>query len=237
MTDAPPITPLLLPDDQYVDKEFKKVQVYIHHTASDGNPFEVQKYWISNKEAVATAFIIGGRTYSSSSKWTDGEIFQCFPEAKGGWHLGLKASDLAKGGPTHKSTSYLNMGSIGIEMCNWGGLVKNEKGHYLTYDETVIPEDQVIDYTEAYPPGWRGFKYYQKYTPAQIESLRLLLTYLCQKYSILTAYQDTMWDIAPKALQGVNGIWTHVSVRPPEEKQDCHPQPELISMLEMLSQQ
>lgn len=229
---APKITSLLLPDDQYVNKVFDKVQIYIHHTASDGDPFEVQKYWISNKEAVSTAFIIGGRA-DADSKWKDGEIFQCFDESKGGWHLGLAAKDLAQGGNTHKSTTYLNMGSIGIELCNWGGLTKNDKGKWITYDETVIPDDQIQEYQ---PDGWRGYKAYQMYSDSQIESLRQLLLYLCDKYKIETVYRYEMWDITPKALQGVNGIWTHVSVRPANEKQDCHPQPQLCTMLSQLGQ-
>jgi N-acetyl-anhydromuramyl-L-alanine amidase AmpD len=227
MADKPKITDLLLPDDQYVTASFDKVQIYIHHTASDGNPFEVQQYWISNKEAVSTAYLIGGNA-PKDAKWSDGEIFKCFDDDKGGWHLGLKAEDLARGGDKHKSTTFLNMGSVGIEVCNWGGLTKNAKGNWVSYAGAVIPNDQVQEYQ---PDGWRGYAAYQRYTDAQIESLRVLLLYLCEKYKIDTAYRWVMWDIAPQALQGVNGIWTHISVRPANEKQDMHPQPNLCEML------
>ena len=43
-----------------------------------------------------------------------------------------------------------------------------------------------------------------------------------------------MWDISRKALAGVAGIWSHTSFRPEKDKQDAHPQPELITMLKGL---
>src|SRR4051794_35480985 len=92
------ITAHFQPTDQYVDEVTKKNQIFLHHTASDPNPFGVIDYWNSSKEAVGTAFLIGGASQSKTAKWHDGEIVQCFSSKKWAWHLGLKLSDLAKGG-------------------------------------------------------------------------------------------------------------------------------------------
>jgi hypothetical protein len=44
------------------------------------------------------------------------------------------------------------------------------------------------------------------------------------------AYNADIWDVTSRALTGEPGIFAHVSYRP--DKSDCHPQPELIQMLQ-----
>jgi hypothetical protein len=43
-----------------------------------------------------------------------------------------------------------------------------------------------------------------------------------------------MWDLNDDALNGKNGIFTHVSYR--ADKSDMHPQPELVEMLKGLGE-
>ena len=50
------------------------------------------------------------------------------------------------------------------------------------------------------------------------------------RYNIPLEYNQDMWDVSINALKGAPGIWTHVSYR--SDKSDCHPQPELIEMLQ-----
>jgi len=153
---------------------------------------------------------------------------QCFSSNKWAWHLGLTSAQLKVGGPNAKSNTALNQGSIGIEICNWGGLTKGPKG-YTSYAGAIVPDDQVI----AYPTPFRSYSYYQKYTTAQLDTVRQLLQFFAGKYNIPIAYKgDQIFDVTPAALCGEPGIWTHVSVRP--DKSDCHPQPELIAMLKSL---
>lgn len=222
------ITSLPLPEECYVNQVYEKKLIVLHHTASGGNPFGVVEYWKSRANKVSTPFLIarGG----GGKKYIDGQIFQCFGSKKGCWHLGLTAKHLAVGGSKHASSTFLNMNSVGIEICNYGGLVfKN--GKYITYDGTSIPAAQI----QTYETPFRGFKFYQKYTDAQLESTRQLLLYLGETYHIDLKFRGMeMFDVCPRALQGEPGIWTHCSFRPPQDKQDCHPQPELIQMLQSL---
>lgn len=220
----PDITLHKLPQNQFVPTAYTKHQIYVHHTASSADPYGVFKYWAMTQERVSTAFVIAG-TPTTAKKWKDGEIIQCFNSKYGGWHLGLKAKHLVKGG---KTSTWLNMNSIGIEICNWGFL-SYVNGQFLSYTKAVVPETEVIEY----PDKFRGQRYYQRYTDSQLEETRKLLRYLCHKWDIDPSFKGKeIFGIDKRPLMGENGIWTHVSVRP--DKSDCHPQPELIQMLESL---
>jgi len=209
----------------YINESSPKRQIYIHHTASSPNPFGVIKWWESTPETVATSFVIGGTTGPS---WKDGDIVQAFGSAKWGWHLGLAAKHLKAGGATAWSNKELNRQSIGIEICNWGYLTKTSKG-FKNYAGGIVPDAEVVELEVPY----KGYKYYQKYTPAQLDNTAELLRYLCAKWNIPSAFKGSrIFDICPDALQGAPGIWTHTSVRP--DKFDCFPQKELISMLSSL---
>lgn len=221
------ITQAQLSKNQYVDEIFDKQQIYLHHTASSPDPFGVIEWWQSNKDRIATAFIIAGNS-GVMKRWKDGEIVQCFSSKKGAWHLGVSRADLARGEPGSKTSTMLNLNSVGIELCNWGYLIQ-KNGKFITYEGNAVPENQICEYTTPF----RGYKHYQKYTDAQIESMRKLLMYLCDLYSIEKKFKGKeIFDIDKRALRGENGIFTHVSVR--VDKFDCHPQPELIQMLESL---
>jgi hypothetical protein len=121
----------------------------------------------------------------------------------------------------------LNKASVGIEVCNWGGLTK-VNGKYYSAFNSEIPASEVIDYGQK----WHGYQYFHKYSTAQIESLRQLIEYLCETYDIPKTYFPDMWELNSQAIAGQKGVFTHVSYR--KDKSDMHPQPELIEMLKNL---
>ncbi len=199
------------PADQFVGEETAKTQIVLHHTVSNANPLPVVDGWKTNKERVATAFVIGG----------DGTIVQAYSSKFWASHLGLKAPYSPK----------LEKSSIGIEICNWGWLNQIDGKFYNVYDankKSPIAPELVI----TYPNGFRGQKFYYKYTPAQIEIVRQLLVFLCEKFNIPKTYNSDMWDYSENAMNGRAGIWAHVSYR--KDKFDIHPQPEMIEMLKNL---
>lgn len=214
-----------LHEDQYLKEETPKFQIFIHHTAGNPDPFNAIDFWNSNPTRVGTAFIIGGEPKGGNDRWHDGAIVQAFSSKFWCYHLGLQESLFKKYGVTYKA---LDKNSIGIEINNWGGLQLKD-GKYITYVGTVVDPSEVVEYATPF----RGYKYYQKYTDKQIENTIRLVKYLCEKFNISKAYNEDMWDISGRALSGVNGIWTHVSVR--ADKSDCSPQPELIEALKALS--
>jgi len=213
--------------DQYYHEKIAKKQIYLHHTASNPDPYGVLRWWNHTPEIIATAFIIGGSAKKNDA-WKDGSIVQVFNSSYWAWHLGLKREHLAMGGNLARPSKELNQISIGIEICNWGYLTESDNG-FKSYAGVVVPDAYVVELDQPY----RGHKYYQKYTDAQLETTRELVYYLCNKWSIPTMYKgDDMFDIDARPLQGDPGIWTHTSVRP--DKTDCFPQKELVEMLRSL---
>lgn len=196
----------ILNSDQYYKEKTFKNQIVLHHTAGGGNAENVIHGWNFNTERVGTAFIIDSK----------GEVFKAFDPEFWAYHLGLKTADNIK----------LNKGSIGIEVCNWGQLIKKGNEFY-NYVNKVVPENEVVQIKK-----FRGFEYYHKYNDAQIESLRKLLLELCAKFGISKHYNADMWDISPNALKGTNGIYTHVSYR--SDKNDMSPQINVIEMFKNL---
>lgn len=219
------------PENQYYREETTKNQIILHHTVSGQFAQGVIDWWNQDPQRVATQFIIQG----------DGKIYQLYSSKYWAHHLGIKADFLKKLGFTDyfSRNQILNENSVGMEICNWGGLVKGETNFhpakwdmtlkkYVPYTKIIIPDENV----QTYDKPFRDFKYFEKYTSEQIESIAKLTIYLCNKFNIPKTYNEDMWNVSKNALSGKSGIYTHVSFR--QDKSDCHPQDELINMLKSL---
>lgn len=201
------IVQMRLDEKQYFAEKFEKKQIVIHHTVSGPKAENVINGWKKTKERVGTAFIIDG----------EGIIHQCFSSAHWAHHLGTH----------YPNNTQLNKYSVAIEICNWGALTKKGKRYYSAFKKEVQLEE-VIDYGIAF----RGSRFYHRYKKEQLDSLKLLIDYLSERYQIPNTYNSNMWDICPRAIQGKEGIFSHVSFR--KDKSDCHPQLELITILKNL---
>jgi N-acetyl-anhydromuramyl-L-alanine amidase AmpD len=212
--DIQAIKQVRLKDNQYFAESSPKTQIYLHHTAGNGNAEGVSRYWNGNDSRIATAFIIG----------ENGTIVQCFSSKHWAWHLGIDQEDFARNGAKY---SNLNKLSVGIEVCNWGYL-KKKGDKYYNYAGGVVNPSYVTELETPY----KGYKYWYKYSDAQIESLRQLVEYLCETYDIPKDYRSEIWSIDKEAFKGTKGIFTHNSVR--KDKSDMYPDPRVIKMLENL---
>lgn len=222
------------PSSKYYSEKYTKNQIVLHHTVSNPNSIEGDiNHWLSMTDRIATCMVVGGK----------GDANQCFSSSFWAHHLGVKStflksmnfSDYAKRNTT------LNRESIAIEIDNWGGLILGNglpvkfgektittiSGKYYTaYGNTVDTEVQ------EYPDGYKGYKFYQKYTTEQIRTVGELLLFWNVKFGIPLNYNEDMWNVSRDALSGEPGVWTHTSYR--MDKSDCHPQPEFIEMLKSL---
>jgi N-acetyl-anhydromuramyl-L-alanine amidase AmpD len=203
-----------LSDNQYFQEEAKKTQIYLHHTAGNGNAVAVSRWWQSNADRIATAFVIGNK----------GTIVQCFSSRHWAYHLGIDGQDFAVHGLRYQN---LNKLSVGIEICNWGPL-KHINGKYINYVKGVVDPSEVTVLDKPY----KGNVLWHKYTDEQIESTRQLLVYLCETYNIPKAYRKEIFAIDAEAFKGTPGIYTHNSVR--KDKSDIYPCPRMIEMLQAL---
>lgn len=210
------------PTTQYFAEEHPKTQIYLHHTAGNPSGICCANWWKSNEIKIATAFIITGGVKNSNVE-KDGDIIQCFKSEHWAYHLGNK--------PTNAFNVHwknLDKTSIGIEICNWGYLIKGADGKFRNYVNGIVPIEEVCELAVPF----KGFKYYHSYTDAQVASVKELLVYLCDKYKISKIYNEDIWDLNKSAFEGVNGIYTHNSIR--KDKSDCYPAPKLIAMLKTL---
>lgn len=212
--DITKILQVRLSDGQYFQEDSSKTQIYLHHTAGSGNAVAVSKFWNSNKDRIATAFVIGEK----------GTIVQCFSSRHWAWHLGIDSQDFTVHGVPYKN---LNKLSVGIEVCNWGPLTLKD-GKYYNYVKGVVDPSMVTTLDKPY----KGHIHWYKYTDEQIESTRQLVTYLCKTYDIPKAYRAEIFSIDKEAFKGTPGIYTHNSVR--KDKSDIYPCPRMIKMLQNL---
>jgi len=195
----------------YYASMHKKVQIYLHHTAGSAEGERQFGFWQGDPVKVATCVCVS----------RNGEVVQGFSSKYWAYHLGMRSSHFANHGLSYKN---LDMGSIGIEICNWGWL-KERDGKFYTYVGSELPRDRVVKLDKPF----RGHEYWEAYTDEQIESVRKLLLLWSDRYGIDLAYNDDIWDVSKRALSGENGVFTHNSVRP--DKTDVYPDPRLIEML------
>jgi hypothetical protein len=218
------LTQVSFPENQYIKEKHTKLQIYLHHTAGNSDPFAVFKGWESNTERIATCVSIGGKPTSTTSKWQDGEVVQGFSSQFWAYHLGLKESTFQKYNIPYRSLDKI---SIGIEICNWGQLTL-KSGKFFNYVNRIVPDNEVVELDKPY----KGYKYFHAYTEAQIDATKDLLILWKDKYNIPISYNEDIWDITTRALKGESGVFTHNSVR--TDKVDVSPQPKLIEMLKSL---
>jgi len=210
---------------KYNKEEHRKIQIVLHHTVSgDGITGDLASW--EKWRSVATCIIID----------RDGTINQLFSSKYWAYHLKAGNSNLDKS-------------SIGVELDNWGGLIKGD-GSLKQFGKRRDGSPNIVRTKEGkfyaiygnsvncpvthYPDGFRGYYYFESYTDEQLKSLGELLRLWNNRFDIPLTYHPEMWQKSQEALQGTPGVWAHVSYRNPKAKQDAHPQPELIHMLKTL---
>lgn len=206
------------PSNQYYKQATNKDQIVLHHTVSNGADERGDiATWLQTTSRVATSMIIT----------EDGIIHECFDPKYWAHALGLKRSYLKSKGfedYLHRNKT-LNQGAIQIEIDSLGPV--NSQGWSKAYGKRLTTKD-IVEYTNSY----RGYKYFERYSDKALESLYYLLKDLSKVYEIPTDYDNGMWDVSKSALEGKSGIWSHTSFR--SDKSDCHPQKELIEVLNAL---
>lgn len=212
------ITKKILSIKQYVREESQKTAIVIHHTAGNHRPDSQIGYWDSDiLGRVGTHYVIGGISSDGKDKSYDGDIFQAFDEKFYAFHLGIVGN-----------ANRFDKCSIGIELCNYGYLVKGQNGKFYNYVQKEVSPEQVVDLGYR----WKGFQYWHKYTDAQISSLRDLCNDVMIRQKIRKSKVDFDYNSALLKQLSIDGIYTHVNFR--KDKFDCCPQPNLIKMLETL---
>ncbi|MCS7074746.1 MAG: peptidoglycan-binding protein [Bacteroidia bacterium] len=219
------ITDHFLSEFQYFRSAVPKRQIVLHHTMGIHRPdYTIDSWNGDEKGRIAGAFVIGGIATAPypEDRSFDGKIYRAFPEHY--WAIHLFPNEV------HNHYLELESQSIAIKFCNFGYLTRSTDGRYLSYLNREIPESEVC----MLPQTYKHSRFYQKYTDSQLESVKKLILSLANQFSIDVHgdYTEKWFEVNPKALHGVPGLWTHASYR--KERTDCFPQPELLDMLNSL---
>ncbi len=207
-----------------------KTQIYLHHTISSQNIKTVIDDWSTRTDQVSTHYVTNN----------NGEVEQVFPDENWANQLGIDARTFQAANVKYQN---LNRTALGIELCSYGPLsartVNGSETYFTTYGKEftgqvarpVGPSGEEIN-------SYKGYKYFEKYSDAQINNVKSIIEGWMTKYNIEYTYD--YYNLFPKytknfqpALRGNKGIYTHNSVR--SDKSDIFPQKELIEMLKSIS--
>lgn len=188
---------------------YPKKQIIWHHSAGWDNARNMFYWWkIDGVRHVATSIGI----------IDDGTVYRGFHEDFWAHHIGMK----------DWRNPARNQEAVAVEICNWGTLNKSGDRYYSTWVPTAeVGAGKVIEL------NYKGVKYYEAYTDAEIETLKRWTLLIAIRYGIPLDYRENdMWKLSENAKNGVPGIYTHNSFI--EGKTDVSPQPKLIAMAESL---
>lgn len=221
----------LMPPDQYVNDPVSKFEyIFIHHTSGWDNPISVVNDWTEDERGrIGTHYVIGGSSVTGNSA-NDGVVVKCIPDKYWAYHLGSTSKD--------GISAYMHKNSIGIELCNFGYLIKDGTS-FKTYTGKKVNSSQVLDLGYKF----RGYQYWHAYSPGQLNSLKLLLIKLSKQFNIdlkggLHSWLSSLdkqnkfkaFEYSPEATAGkVKGVLSHSNVR--RDKTDVYPHPQLIDLL------
>lgn len=204
----------------------KKNTIWITNTLSNLTPPDYIKTWnqinardkngILKEERLksSTHYIIGGK-YNKNEIW-EGKVIKNFDDNYWSYHS-----------PLTTTTKRINQMSISIEISNLGPLHRI-KDKFYTKSGLLLDESEVIEL------DFRGYKYWNKYTKKQIESLRKLLIFLSEKYDIDfdKDIYDENWFEYHKKWNSVGGLRTDSQLS--YSRTGIFPQKEIIEMLKNL---
>jgi hypothetical protein len=142
----------------------------------------------------------------------DGTIFEVFEPGCWAYQFGLAWTPAGR--------IAFEQRFIGIEIASEGGLTE-ANGRLYAFDrispKTEKPKHEAFDYGKPY----RGYRYFDRYEDAQVDSLIQLIDFLCDRYDIPRLVPDRSFDYHSDHLEDFQGIIGHAMVR--RDKSDPAP--------------
>lgn len=188
----------------FYNQRYTKKKVVLHFTVGHLKG-DLLSLTSESRGHVSTAFVVA----------RDGMVYQLFSSAAWSYHLGRSAL----GGNGNQSKI-----SIGIEISNYGPLVKKGNELHTAYSKAADPrrsKDDVyctMDDTDQYiklPKKYRGYQYFANYTNEQYHAIIVLLRYLTNTYEIPRKFVDeaNRFSTTRAGSADFEGITSHVNFR------------------------
>ena len=208
----------------YWKEQYEKKQIVWHHSAGRDNAKGMFLSWLND-----TVKHVG----TSIGIEDDGTIYKGFDESFWASSIGCKSDVFFKNdipliyrNGKIANNRILDEGAICVEVCN-AGFLTEKNGKLYTWYNYEMPKEKAIEL------NYRGYKYFEIYTDAEIQALKYWTLLNAIRFDIPLYYSDSdMWEVSKKALSGEKGLFTHNSFR--FDKCDVSPQPKLIQMAKSL---
>ena len=190
---------LRLPAGEFFDTHESKSGICVHHTVG-GSARSTFNWWMQDRTSrgsqlkVGTAYIIG----------RDGTVYEVFPPDAWAYQFGLKWS-------TAKKLKFEKR-YIGIELASEGALIE-DSGKLYCFDRVSPRTEKARDTVFDFGSDWRGYRYFDRYEGAQLDSLMELIDKLCGDFNIPRDVPDDPISFYGDELSGFRGIIGHSMVR------------------------
>lgn len=193
----------------YFTAQHDKKQIIWHHSAGWDNARGMFDWW--KQDGVV-------HVGTSIGIVDDGTVYRGFDESY--WAASI--------GARHVNNRQRDKEAVCVEICNWGNLTE-KNGKFYSWASAEVHPDKVIEI------NYKGYKYFEKYTIKEIETLKVWTILMGIRFDIPLSYDyDRMFKLSDDAFAGVPGIYTHNSYR--QDKTDVYPHPQLIEMAESLEE-
>lgn len=208
----------------YAKSKHLKKQIIWHHSAGWDNVRGMYDWWKNDKvNHVATSVGIDD----------NGKVYRGFDESYWAASIGATIEVFTNNKiPLTYSNGFvtnnmvLDQSAVAVEVANWGCLTERNSKLY-SWANSEVPQSKAIEL------NYKGFKWYEVYTDAEIRTLKYWTLLNAVRFEIPVDFSyDDCFAVSKKALSGVPGLYTHNSYI--QYKSDVSPQPKLIEMAKSL---
>jgi N-acetyl-anhydromuramyl-L-alanine amidase AmpD len=206
----------LISTNSYNKVETKKDTIWLHNSNGNSRPdWKIGSWGLKNSKH----YVIGRSSSSSDYNLWDGKIIKAIDDKYWSNHLNVDCAN----------SNDLNSKSISIEICNYGGLVFRDGIFFNLVNKPINPID-IIELEDEF----MGYKFYEKYTDSQLESIRKLILFLEKKMEmeITRGIYNKQWFNYHDKWFTLGGIRTQGQVN--RDVISIFPQKEMIEMLNSL---
>jgi hypothetical protein len=161
-----------------------------------GSVASTVNWWKQTADTVGTAYVIDGNGTIT--------IYETFNPKFWAWQFGLNW-------PFDQKAAFEKR-FIGIEIASEGGLIQQNGNLYCfdrISDRTLKKKNEAFDYGQDY----RGYRFFDRYEPQQVDSVVELVNHLCNKFNIEKNIPADYLGFHGKKLASFQGIIGHVNVR------------------------
>ena len=216
-------------ESYYFKSTYQKRQIIWHHSAGWDNARGMFEWWKQDGRVhVATSVGItdNGTVWRGFDEKYFAASIGCSSSVFKAHNIPLKYGKNSMGNWYVSNNLTLDKGAVAVEICNWGNLTEKD-GKYYSWANAEVPSSKVVEL------NYKGYKYFEKYTSAEIKALKYWTLLNAIRFDIPVNYnEDDFWTVNKNALSNVSGVYTHNSYR--QDKTDVSPQQNLIKMAKSL---